>query len=942
MYFYKIKPMKRFTFMFFALVLAAVPMSAWAQGSGDYPVNFDKDATTERTDRIVSSISLTGSADGDQTIDVSVSNPQTIYRPLLDKMFTAKAGETVRAKFGFAAQWMNGYVYIDRGCDGVFTADLEDVWRIPEGSDLMSYAYLETVATGDKGGYKSDGTWVYDSGAEYLLNPPAFQIPSELANGFYRMRYKLDWGSVDPGGRTSTPNHIIDNAGVIVDVLLNIHGDMVNIDCGVQQNGTVSNADGSALDGTEAAFGESLNVKIVPDDGFVCDCITVTYGYNLDGDSLVHSTPQYFKVSYPAYLFDSEGNFSIPADVMVGDVRIEGVFVEEGQIPQPGVDYVSNYDETDRITRTDRSLAGFTVYATAGGSSTVSIGSDRQVYHDMTSKQVSAVPGDKISISVDYTGHAMHHYLYIDLNRDGQYVASLNADGSPTANSELVAYTYYDGKNSLGETITIAPGDVSITSLPSFTLNSALPVGVYRARFKTDWDNIDAAGNPGPQNMLTDNGGYIVDFLLNVHTGNETIVVNTEHGSVNGAGNTGLPIKTPFFSDLTLAPAPAGDDFVFKGMTIKHGLNFDGPQYIHGNRQWEVITVDSDENYTLPADKVDGNIIITALWEPAESSEWQPVMIDEFNTEDGSQPDDGVWVRCPRQTSTWNRWLSDSEEVIYIEDGKLVARAIPNPDQTTDPVPMITGGVQSAGKFDFCYGKVEARILTNPHTGNFPAFWMMPSDNSNGWPNDGEIDIWEQIDNQNTAYHTVHSNWTYNLNNTGNPQSSFNETVQMDRYHTYTLEWEEDILRWYVDGRQVGSYAKSTNATNLSKGQWPFDSAFYIILNQSVGNGSWAANADVSHTYETLFDWVRVYQKKEHISGVENVAADAAAATKVYAAAGRIVVENAEADVPVAVYATNGTLVYNGVADGYRMEIPAAPGRIYIVKCGAGVFKAAM
>lgn len=934
--------MKNFTFLLFALALLVVPVSVGAQGSGDYPLNFDADATTDRTDRYVTSISLNGSADGNQTIDVSVPDPQTIYRPLLDEMFTARAGETVTAQFGFSAQWMNGYVYIDRGCDGTFTADLEDVWRIPEGSDLMSYAYLETVPTGNKGGYKSDGTWVYDSGAEYLINPPEFQIPSDLGNGFYRMRYKLDWGSVDPGGRTSSPNHIVDNAGVIVDVVLNIHGDMVNVSAAAGQNGSVLNADGGTLDGTAAPFGEALTVKVVAADGYVCEGIKVRYGYNLDGDSLVHGTPQYFDVTYPAFMFDGDGSFSVPADVMVADVSVEGIFAEEGDNPVTGVDYASNYGADDLISRTDRALGGFTFSATNGGSSTVEITDDRQVFHDMTGKQVSVVPGDKVSVTVDYTGHAMHNYLYVDLDQNGSFRASLNANGSPTPNSELVSYTYYDGKNSLGETVTGAPGDVSVASLPSFTVNAALPVGVYRARLKIDWDNIDPAGNPGPQNMLTDNGGYIVDFLLNVHTGDETVVVNTEHGSVNGAGNTGLPLKTPFFTDLTLVPTPAGDDFVFNGMTIKHGLNFDGPQYVHGNRQWDVITVDSDGSYTLPADMVDGNIEITASWEPTASSKWQPVMIEEFDGGDGSQPNEEIWGRCPRQTSTWNRWLSDSEEVVYIEDGKLVTRAIPNPDQTSDPVPMITGGVQSAGKFDVCYGKIEARILTNPHSGNFPAFWMMPTDQSNGWPNDGEIDIWEQIDNQNTAYHTVHSNWTYNLKNTYNPQSSFNETVQMDRYHTYTLEWDETSMRWLVDGRQVGSYAKSSNQDALNNGQWPFDKAFYIILNQSVGNGSWAANADVSHTYETLFDWVRVYQKKEHITGVEQVAADATVATKVYAAAGRIVVENAEAGVPVTVYATNGTLIYSGVADGYRMEIPAAPGPIYIVKCGAGVFKAVM
>jgi hypothetical protein len=31
-----------------------------------------------------------------------------------------------------------------------------------------------------------------------------------------------------------------------------------------------------------------------------------------------------------------------------------------------------------------------------------------------------------------------------------------------------------------------------------------------------------------------------------------------------------------------------------------------------------------------------------------------------------------------------------------------------------------------------------------------------------------------------------------------------------------------------------------------------------------VGNGSWAAHADESFTYETQFDWVRVYQKPEY------------------------------------------------------------------------------
>ena len=192
--------------------------------------------------------------------------------------------------------------------------------------------------------------------------------------------------------------------------------------------------------------------------------------------------------------------------------------------------------------------------------------------------------------------------------------------------------------------------------------------------------------------------------------------------------------------------------------------------------------------------------------------------------------------------------------------------------------------------------------------------------------NDGEIDIWEQIDAQNTAYHTVHSNWTYNLGNKNNPKSSYNESVEMDRYHTYGLEWDERSLRWYVDGKQVGSYAKSTDADALSKGQWPFDKAFFIILNQSVGNGSWAANADVSHTYETLFDWVRVYQIGSPEVGIDDITEKPA--FSVSASRGQIHI-SCDRPSPVSVFDASGRTVWHGTVQAKR-DIPVAGG-IYIV-----------
>ena len=241
--------------------------------------------------------------------------------------------------------------------------------------------------------------------------------------------------------------------------------------------------------------------------------------------------------------------------------------------------------------------------------------------------------------------------------------------------------------------------------------------------------------------------------------------------------------------------------------------------------------------------------------------DYQLVFSDEFDTADGSQPDSDKWVRSQRRSSTWNRWISDSEDVVYIENGCLVLRAIPNPDKESDPVDMLTGAVETRDKFAFTYGKVEVRIQVEPFRGSFPAAWMMPQPPAEQWPKGGEIDIFESIDAANTAYHTIHTNWTYNLGNRNKPQSSFSEYVNISQWHTYGLEWTDNQLTWTVDGRTVGTYKKSTNEEDLELGQWPFDHDFYLILNQSVGNGSWAANAITDHTYVSRVDYVRVYQK---------------------------------------------------------------------------------
>ena len=246
----------------------------------------------------------------------------------------------------------------------------------------------------------------------------------------------------------------------------------------------------------------------------------------------------------------------------------------------------------------------------------------------------------------------------------------------------------------------------------------------------------------------------------------------------------------------------------------------------------------------------------------ASRSEYVLVFSDEFNKPDGTLPDSEVWTPCTRRPKvTWARFLSNSPKVAFIQDGNLVLRAIPNPDRSTDDVDMLTGGINSSQKFAFRYGRVECRALVNPFIGNFPAIWMMPK-TALAWPKGGEIDIFEQINTEQKAYSTVHSAWTKSH---PDETHSGNVNLPMNRYHVYALEWEKDVLTFFADGKKVYQYKKQ----NDSQEQWPFDkSDFYLILNQSVGDGTWAKMPDVMHTYEMRIDWIRVYQKKKDISQV--------------------------------------------------------------------------
>lgn len=235
------------------------------------------------------------------------------------------------------------------------------------------------------------------------------------------------------------------------------------------------------------------------------------------------------------------------------------------------------------------------------------------------------------------------------------------------------------------------------------------------------------------------------------------------------------------------------------------------------------------------------------------------VFHDEFNQPDGSQPDSTVWSRSPRAKNLWAKWNSDLKDVVYIKNGKLICRAIPNTILPNDTAKMLAGAVNTRNKFSFKYGRVEVKMKTNGKKGNFPAAWMRPEKDGKPYRY-GEIDIVEYFGDEKIARQTIHSHRSVILNKKDIP-NEFNTNVKdRTKWHVYAIEWSDSEIKTFVDGNITGCYVKSSDDGLLAEGQWSFDSDFFLILNQSVGYGNWYT-PNLHDVYETEFDWVRVYQK---------------------------------------------------------------------------------
>ena len=242
------------------------------------------------------------------------------------------------------------------------------------------------------------------------------------------------------------------------------------------------------------------------------------------------------------------------------------------------------------------------------------------------------------------------------------------------------------------------------------------------------------------------------------------------------------------------------------------------------------------------------------------STGWNLVWSDEFNGPAGTAVDATKWTFDVGGTGWGNSELeyytSGTNNAAMDGTGNLVITA---KQQSQGGMNYTSARIKTQGIATFTYGRIEGRLKLPQGQGLWPAFWMLGSDiTSNPWPACGEMDVMENIGKEPNIIHgTIHGpGYSGGSGPTGQITLS---APAASAFHVYAIEWEENVIRWYVDDTL---YSTKTPSNIPSGATWVYAHPFFIILNVAVG-GTWPGNPDSTTVFpqQMLVDYVRVCQK---------------------------------------------------------------------------------
>ena len=192
--------------------------------NSDYYVAHGADVNVTHYAHYPKSVGIMGTNASQQQLDGIATAPLcAAYFDKTETVFEAKRNETVTPLISINGIWMHGYIFVDWDNSKQFEVNLEGngPYTAGEGNELMSWSYYDGESAEGDDGWNSAGTLIRGGNDRNTLSMPAFKIPSNIPNGEYRMRFVIQWNSIDPSG---SYDNFLSDGGSIIDVTLKING----------------------------------------------------------------------------------------------------------------------------------------------------------------------------------------------------------------------------------------------------------------------------------------------------------------------------------------------------------------------------------------------------------------------------------------------------------------------------------------------------------------------------------------------------------------------------------------------------------------------------------------------------------------------------------------------------------------------------------------------
>ena len=252
---------------------------------------------------------------------------------------------------------------------------------------------------------------------------------------------------------------------------------------------------------------------------------------------------------------------------------------------------------------------------------------------------------------------------------------------------------------------------------------------------------------------------------------------------------------------------------------------------------------------------------VGSAWPQSVGAATHLVFHDEFS---GNALDTKIWYRC-------FNWANENAGC-KTQPGELELYQVPNVVVSGGKLRLIarhqraswkgktyrftSGMIQSGGSpsngatptFSFLYGYAEVRAkLPAGSIGMWPAFWLLPADNS--WPPEVDIMEWQGVtpqEDQATLWWSLPNGDAARVYETGVDLSS--------AYHTYALDWEPGYVDFYFDRRRIMHYTGS-NVPHR---------AMFVLVNLAIGGWEKGQLNPPPSEFPTTYsvDYVRVWNRK--------------------------------------------------------------------------------